>query len=426
MVLLSKNIVDINFQRIGYLSFLFAIFSIIILAVHNQFLPPLMITWGLFWLFEFISRKGKISADENKTVLLLCCFLIFYFWFISGLFYSENKRIGILLVFRRLSFAVFPIILFSPGIEIKRRIHMLLKTFTLGTIAFLIFCFCYALFRSIVVENGSWIFNPMKPEEPWLNFFYGQELSFNQHHSYISMYSLMAMFISFELFTDKKINSRVRIFWLIAGLFLFISLYFLSSRAAYLATIFILPGYLLIKLGKKRVNAISIGAILFILICISSVYIYNQRVRIIFENPNDTASLNDERLGIWKSAINVIQKYPLIGVGTGDSFDKLENEFKLLGYTQGFYKNLNAHNQYLETLISSGVIGLFFFLVIFGVMIFYAIKDRNTLYGVFIIMMLIFFIFESMLERLAGVSFFSLFSFLLMHLKCPVQESLEK
>jgi O-antigen ligase len=149
-------------------------------------------------------------------------------------------------------------------------------------------------------------------------------------------------------------------------------------------------------------------------------------VRIIFENPGDTASLNDERLGIWRSAINVIQKYPLIGVGTGDSFDKLENEFKLLGYTQGFYKNLNAHNQYLETLISSGVIGLLFFLVIFGVMIFFAIKDRNTLYGVFIIMMLIFFIFESMLERLAGVSFFSLFSFLLMHLKYPVQESAEK
>lgn len=426
MVFLSKNTVDFNFHRIGYLSLLFAIFSIIILVVHNQFLPPLMIAWGLFWLVEFISRKGKMSADENKTFLLLCCFLLFYSWFISGLFYSENKQLGILLVFRRLSLALFPIILFSPGLEIKRRILLLLKTFTVGTIAFLIFCFCYALFRSVIVENGIWSFNPMKPEEPWLNFFYWQELSFDQHPSYIAMYSFMAMFISFELFTDKKTDSRVRIFWLIAGLFLFISLYFLSSRAAYLAILIILPGYLIIKLRKKRINTITIGGFLFILICISSVYIYSQRVKRIFDNPSDTTSLNDDRIGIWTSAVNVIKKNPIIGVGTGDSFERLESEFRHLGFTQGFYKNLNAHNQYLEILISSGVIGLILFLIIIGVMIFFAIKDRNTLYGVFIVSMLVFFTFESMLERLAGVSFFSLFSFLLMHLKNPVKESFEK
>jgi hypothetical protein len=47
----------------------------------------------------------------------------------------------------------------------------------------------------------------------------------------------------------------------------------------------------------------------------------------------------------------------------------------------------------------------------------FAIKDRNILYGAFIMIVLIFFSFESMLSRFAGNSFFGLFSFLLIFYK---------
>lgn len=424
-----RKIIKINTHKVGYFAFLTAIISVIILPVHNQFLPPLMIIWALLWLYEFISRKGKINEDENKPFLLLCSFLLLYICLLSGLLYSENVKTGNLLIFRRLSLVIFPIILFSPGLEIKQRIKTLLKAFTLGTVAFLLICFCNALFRSIIITDGNWSFNPVNPDQIWINYFFGTGFTLDQHPSYIAMYTLLSMFIAFELFANKTISSGLRVLWLVAGIFLFISIYFLSSRAAYIAVIITLPGYLITKLGKNRLNIISIGSILFILVCISFLYAFNRRVNIYFDKSSmlkvDPHTLNDERFGIWKSAINVIEKNPIFGVGIGDSCDELKKEFKLLGYTKGYYENLNAHNQYLEILLSSGIMGFLIFLTIIGLMIFSSIRDRNILYGVFITMMLVFFTFESILNRLAGISFFPLFSFLLMHLKYPISKSIK-
>jgi hypothetical protein len=46
---------------------------------------------------------------------------------------------------------------------------------------------------------------------------------------------------------------------------------------------------------------------------------------------------------------------------------------------------------------------------------FIAINRRNLLLGLYVVTIIVFFIFETMLNRLAGVSFFALFSFLLIH-----------
>jgi len=102
-----------------------------------------------------------------------------------------------------------------------------------------------------------------------------------------------------------------------------------------------------------------------------------------------------------------------------DASAELKKEFKKKGYTYGYYNDLNAHNQFLEVLLENGLIGLVIFLGILGYMIFIAVSERNLVYGLFILMILIFFSFESALNRLAGITFFSLFSFLLIHIKSP-------
>jgi len=104
-------------------------------------------------------------------------------------------------------------------------------------------------------------------------------------------------------------------------------------------------------------------------------------------------------------------------VGTGNASEELKKEFISRGYVKGYYDNLNAHNQYIEILLENGLIGLILFMAIFGYMIYIAVSERNILYGLFIIMMIVFFFFETILNRLAGVTFFPLFSFLLLQYK---------
>lgn len=416
MIRIIKTIRE-TFSRSGYLAFISAFFATLLLALHNEYMPPFIIAWLLFWLIDFTSRDWKITEDEKKVRFLLFLFLGLNLVFLFGLFYSENIKVGSVLFFRRLSLLIFPILLFSPGYEIKKRIDLILKVFVAGLIAFIVFCFCYALYRSIIFRDGIWSFNPYLSDQPWLNYFYGQLLSIDQHPSYISMYSLFGMFISLEFFSHKSLKGKVRLLWLTAAVFLFISLYFLSSRASYLAVLIILPVFIWIKFKPRKFNLLAIFSLIVLLGLVSFFILKNQRVSIYFDKSTDPTILKDGRLEIWRSALKVFKKNPLFGAGIGDYYIALDKEFKQSGFTTGYYKDFNAHNQYLEILCIAGLSGFLLFLTIFGLMIAIAIKDRNILYGAFIMMMLIFFSFESMLSRFAGNSFFALFSFLLIHYK---------
>jgi len=102
-----------------------------------------------------------------------------------------------------------------------------------------------------------------------------------------------------------------------------------------------------------------------------------------------------------------------LGVGIGDVRAELTGEYIRAGEEKLSRERLNAHNQFLEVFIEVGVIGFIMFITILGFMIFIAVNEKNLLYGLFILLMFVFFMFETVLYRLAGVAFFSLFSFII-------------
>jgi putative inorganic carbon (HCO3(-)) transporter len=173
----------------------------------------------------------------------------------------------------------------------------------------------------------------------------------------------------------------VRLLWLITAVFLLVSLYFLSSRAAYLAVLIILPVFIWIKFKPRKFNLLVIFSLIVLLGLVSLLILKNQRVRIYFDKSIDPTILKDGRMEIWKSALKVVEKNPLFGAGIGDYYEALDKEFKQSGFTTGYYKDFNAHNQYLEILCMVGVFGFLLFLAILGLMIVFAVKDRNILYG---------------------------------------------
>jgi O-antigen ligase len=131
-----------------------------------------------------------------------------------------------------------------------------------------------------------------------------------------------------------------------------------------------------------------------------------------------TKMLNESRLSIWKVSFNIIRENPIFGVGTGDIQDELNREYRLSGSTDlKTDNNLNAHNQFLEIILENGLIGLLLFISILFVMFSIAWSEQNILYLMFLFIVVFSFLFETMLNRLAGVSFFSLFSFLLLHIE---------
>ncbi len=415
----DKIQLNILFKR-GYFSFLFALLTVIILPIHVQYLPLFMIMWGICWFLENYSRIDMIWNSRSKYKVLFILFISYYIWQIAGLLYTTDIKLGLLNLFGRLSLVLFPFVLISPGEMIKKKAKILIKIFALSTFFFILFCFGYALYRSVSVQEGLWIFNPHPKDFPWMSYFYSSYLTITQHPSYIAMYALLSVFICFESWFDYSIKLTNRVYWLIIGSLLLISQYFLSSRAGILISLILVPFYLIItfnRLGKKRNGLLWI---LLTMIALLPVIVKNQRIDYIYDSVFHKRvgyyeGKLDPRFLIWKSGLKIAKENLLFGVGIGDVRSELVQEYKRIGEENMAKERFNAHNQFLEVLLENGIIGLTLFISIFILMFYIALSDKNHLFELFILMIFIFFQFETVLYRFAGVSFFSLFSFLLIY-----------
>jgi len=115
------------------------------------------------------------------------------------------------------------------------------------------------------------------------------------------------------------------------------------------------------------------------------------------------------RLVIWKFSYEILseKKAWVIGVTSGDSQHLLNDKYINTGMSQG-YLSYNFHNQYIEEMVRSGVIGLCVFLVACWMLIILA-RETGTREAWFTVaMVLILYLTESMLE-MQHSTFFSCF-----------------
>ncbi len=121
----------------------------------------------------------------------------------------------------------------------------------------------------------------------------------------------------------------------------------------------------------------------------------------------------DIRISLWKNAYIAWKEKPIFGYGIGDAKHQLVKVHKERNITGAVKQNLNVHNQFLETAIQTGIIGLTVLLLVFAIPLYQSIKKKQELLFLFLMICFINFMFESMLQRLAGVSFFAFwYSFL--------------
>jgi len=391
----------------------------IVIPVYHWYVTPILIIWGFFWLYQIKRRILDFKHIEIQNKLLLIVFIIFYIWQIIGILYSDNTKEGWRNIVLRLPFILFPLFLISPEDKIQQNIMKLLRIFALSTFFYLIVCFGYAFYRSLYIKNGILVFNPNLPVETWLNYFYGSEFAFSQHPSYLSMYILFSVYIAFESFFVMSVSKTRRMLWLAVVIVFLFSIYLLSARADILATLLTVPFYLFSKMKKIKRNRIFVPVFLISIIILIIIFISNPRLNYNLKGDSkkewSNKLFNESRFDIWESAFNIIRHNIVFGVGTGDIQDELNKEYKFSGKKDlELVKNLNTHNQFIEILVENGLIGLILFLSILGLMFFIAFSGKNIIYIMFLFIILFSFLFETMLNRSAGVSFFSFFSFILL------------
>jgi O-antigen ligase len=131
------------------------------------------------------------------------------------------------------------------------------------------------------------------------------------------------------------------------------------------------------------------------------------------DNKSDDLGSTANRILIWESSNQIIKENFFIGVGTGDVNDELSLEYEKEGFENGLKRNLNAHNEYYQVFISLGLVGCILLLISLFYPLAISFIHKNYIYLFFLLIVMLNFITESMLETQAGVMFYAFFNSLL-------------
>lgn len=132
------------------------------------------------------------------------------------------------------------------------------------------------------------------------------------------------------------------------------------------------------------------------------------------EGGNPSGNSVTQKLEIWRTAIEIIRNNFWIGVGTGDVQNAFDQQYDDMDSVLLESSRLRGHNQFLTIFVTFGIVGLLWFFFV----IFYPVwKNRKLIdygYIMFLITVLLSFLSEDTIETQAGVTFFGLFTALLL------------
>ncbi|MCK4679165.1 MAG: O-antigen ligase family protein [Bacteroidales bacterium] len=395
-----------------------------VMPLHDRLVVFVIAMILINWLIDKRLPKKIKNIFQSPVRRLLLSFSFIYLLYWIGLFYSDNRDYGFFDLEVKMSLLIFPLIFATIDDRIfkDKKIFFLFYSFIAGCI---VSTFIFLFYSTIsFLESNA------------LSAFYYKNLSLSHHPSYFSMYlNLSIAFLLFFLIEKKiQLSGWLKVTAGILILYFFIIIILLSSKAGILSllmVLFISTGYLLVF--KKRYLA---GAVLIVLITasfIGSFYIFTNTTNRFLEAKesvvsegaieNDTKESSGERILVWKSTIDIIRHNFLFGVGTGDVKDQLLKKYKEENIVLAMKLKLNAHNQYLQTFLSIGVIGFWVLALYILLPMINAMKNRNLLYFLFLAIIGFNFLFESMLERQAGVVFYAFFNAYLFAVKKEFRSS---
>ncbi len=394
-----------------------------------------LLAFGLpfpIYLLPYLIALVVVSVFLQTNILIKVSGTLrnWYFWLLAGFYlihllgmlYTSHLHEGWFLLQVKLSLILIPLVVFIARSAVVTHYHFILRCFMAGNILSALICILYAVYRYLFIDIQEVPINQMITGNGMgniatesVNIFTYNQLSFLIHVNY---YALFVLFVLYLIYQDilKQVSRMGRPKWhqLVTGGLLLIFFFLLQSRSAVIAALILMlyesvrhlrrPGFRLIKIGLLVVGvAVVIGAALA------------GRMRVLHGEGDGFPSyseLKDReiRLILWERAWPVVKKHPILGVGTGDDQEEFKKTFdaELLEKSSGHF--YNVHNEYIQTAVRLGIPSSL--LLVFILMVPLRMKEAYLRYrfvSAFILITGIAFVFESMLNRIQGVVFFSLF-----------------
>lgn len=394
------------------------------LPLFPKFLSPLIVLLVIIRLTEifFAGERDDLPKKNSFAWLFVSLYLIYF----VGMFYSDNKDFGWKDMEMKLSLLLFPLIMFSMPLSFEQR-NTIFKSFLWGCLIAVVPCLINASYNYINEQNYI-AGNPQLYKYPIkINFFLSSRLSIILHPSYFAMYLNLALGIImyFWFLNDQHYKVMNNLLLISLATVFIVFIFLLASKSGLVTLSFFFLAFLFFLARKKKkykegVVLVLIGLSTFLLLFKLAPEFKNRlknlKYAITSKNIDKTTKESSaERILIWGASSKIILDNVLFGVGTGDVKDALIKKYEEEGITFAVEKKLNAHNQFLQTAVALGLIGVLILTACLLIPLYKSFKEREFLYVFFLILIIINFLFESMLETQAGVIFYTFFNSLLFY-----------
>lgn len=372
----------------------------LVLVVRDQLIAP-------FIVLALIASFGYWKPPSfNRRLLPALGLMVLFCWYLVALSFSDNLTYGWKDIESKLSFFLFPLILIMTYRSWNTKFVQMVKD---GIIAGVLISMLLSFGRAFMckIDGGEFCFR-------------NNQFGFNMHATYLSVIYILSVFFVFERKWGFKREMMLKIIFLLTAL---AGIYFMRSLSSFVATAVLIGGSFLWFVISSRKWAYLILIPLLIIVGILMI----KRLPAISGEINTTTAIlkdyakdpdsfirrkvnwnesNTVRIVVWTFSFEIIAEHPM-GVGTGDVKDQLNSVYRKNGYTLFADNQLNTHNQFFQTGIALGVGGMIIlFLVILGPVIL-TFRKPDPIISAFVTLIFITCLFESYLERQAGIILFS-------------------
>jgi O-antigen ligase len=357
-----------------------------------------------------LNIRSRVKREPGFHPMILV-FASVYVVFLIGLLNTDNFTQAIRdLLEQKIGLLIFPFLIYYSPETGQRESKTILLCFVVSCFLTAVYCLSIAFYRVIVLDATLLTYHDLSQ-------------LVGMHAVYMALYLCFSIMIIGYLYSDfSKLSLPKKLLIILVLVTLATFLFLLATRTHLVLLLIGVVAYFIFWFSKRNHMLISIAKALIagLLLTVIVLLFPQNRERfkqaINYKNQYGISKAWGEqqmRPLVWACALELIKSEPLKGLGTGDVQDELQacysrNEYSSLTYFPGV--RFNAHNQYLETTLGSGVGGLLVLLLSLAISLREGIRRRYVLYVLFILLFAASSLTESFFERHNGVVFFAFFN----------------
>jgi O-antigen ligase len=400
--------------------------AIVALPISVSICHTAIILYLVNWAFEGNWQKKFSIIKKNVLIILI---IVLFVLELFGTLYTDAS--GVAGVEKKIFFVLLPVALATSDVKLTmRNIYQIFYCFVASCLVCSFICLGNALYQIALLTEGTPIailsyldaseFKSLNSgaTDGWLSFSYRSLASgIGIHPTYFSLYLAFAITFLLLRLDDGPVWMRIASWLLICYFSFFIVL--LSSRMIIIGILVIFVMAIVQAMRKKETFNKAIRLLTITVLSGSLLYLNPvSRYRNLQELPlaslhiqsnSNYINSTEIRASLWWLGLKASERVNLIwGTGTDDVYDAIKQVSDDYNITNSL-ESYDPHNQFLFTLIGSGILGLTVLVALILCSLYFAFLKRDYLYGAFIFLFILICLTETALQLQKGIIFFAIF-----------------